>query len=355
LGIILLTVSEFTQGQSTLTRDSSLLKVGVFPSPPYVIQDIDGTLYGVSIDLWYHLADELNLNFEFEEYSDQLGLLRALDYAEVDLAINPMTINGARLKLFEAAHPFITTQIGVASSQSDLTRFRLFFSNLFSVNFLRFLGILLAMILVFGLIIWIAEKRRNPNQFKGLIDGFWWSVVTMTTVGYGDKAPQTVVGRVISVLWMFIAIILISSFTATIAATMTVNSLEAKLDRFQDIQDLGRIGTVDFSASKNHLLKSNLPVHVTYQDPLEGLQDLARNNIDIFVYDQSVLQYLIREHNLDGKVKMVPVTAGIEYRSFLFPQGSQLIDLVNPVLADRIMVDGWKKTLQKYHLVLDEL
>ena len=77
---------------------------------------------------------------------------------------------------------------------------------------------------------------------------------------------------------------------------------------------------MDFSASKNHLLKSNLPVHVTYQDPLEGLQDLARNNIDIFVYDQSVLQYLIREHNLDGKVKMVPVTAGKEYRSFLFPR-----------------------------------
>ncbi len=181
IGLILLSISSLTLGQGSV--DTTLLRVGVYLQPPYVIKHVDGTFYGVSIDLWHHLAGELDLNYQFAEHNDQLGLLRALNYSEVDLAINPMTINGPRLKLFEAAHPFITSEIGVATSRSN-HQFQLFLSSilssLVSMDFLRLMVLLLGMILVFGLIMWIAEKRKNPNQFKGLVDGFWWSVCQTT-------------------------------------------------------------------------------------------------------------------------------------------------------------------------------
>ena len=48
------------------------------------------------------------------------------------------------------------------------------------------------MVVLFGVgtLIWILERRKNPEHFspipvKGLGSAFWWSAVTMTTVGYG--------------------------------------------------------------------------------------------------------------------------------------------------------------------------
>ncbi|WP_238458012.1 potassium channel family protein [Alkalihalobacterium alkalinitrilicum] len=60
-------------------------------------------------------------------------------------------------------------------------------------------------------------------------DGLWWSIVTATTVGYGDISPTTGIGRVIAVLLMMFGIGLIGMVTGAIA-TYFINGEEKKED-----------------------------------------------------------------------------------------------------------------------------
>ena len=59
------------------------------------------------------------------------------------------------------------------------------------------------------------------SQFEtdfSLDDAFWWSVVTITTVGYGDMVPTTVGGRIVATCMMFLGIGFLGMFTASIAS-----------------------------------------------------------------------------------------------------------------------------------------
>ena len=61
--------------------------------------------------------------------------------------------------------------------------------------------------------------------FKGWFEGFWWSFISMTTVGYGDKTPRSVAGRLFSVLWISIGIIAYGLLTGIVYSEVNeVNS-----------------------------------------------------------------------------------------------------------------------------------
>lgn len=70
-------------------------------------------------------------------------------------------------------------------------------------------------IILFGAIgIYFTEKNITVDS---LPDAVWWSFVTATTVGYGDIAPSTVIGRIIAVILMLVGIGAIGMLTGTIA------------------------------------------------------------------------------------------------------------------------------------------
>ncbi|WP_455359377.1 potassium channel family protein [Streptomyces sp. SYSU K21746] len=74
-------------------------------------------------------------------------------------------------------------------------------------------------LLMFGSLAVLSVERDAPGgNIKNLGDAVWWSFTTMTTVGYGDHAPTTGLGRVLAVGLMLSGIALLGVVTANIAA-----------------------------------------------------------------------------------------------------------------------------------------
>ncbi|MGW7818081.1 potassium channel family protein [Streptomyces puniciscabiei] len=74
-------------------------------------------------------------------------------------------------------------------------------------------------LLMFGSLAVLSVERDSPNgNIRTLGDAVWWSFTTMTTVGYGDHAPTTGLGRMIAVGLMLSGIALLGVVTANIAA-----------------------------------------------------------------------------------------------------------------------------------------
>ncbi|MEL7059297.1 MAG: ion channel [Acidobacteriota bacterium] len=74
----------------------------------------------------------------------------------------------------------------------------------------------LLVLLVLSLLSALALSRLEPAT--ALDDWMWWSVVTLTTVGYGDVAPTSALGRMIGIVLMVSGIGVLSAFTASIAS-----------------------------------------------------------------------------------------------------------------------------------------
>ena len=65
----------------------------------------------------------------------------------------------------------------------------------------------------------------EPGAFSNFKNSLWWTIVTMTTVGYGDMAPTTAGGRILAVMIMFFGISLIAIVTGTISSIFTTRKI----------------------------------------------------------------------------------------------------------------------------------
>jgi voltage-gated potassium channel len=75
--------------------------------------------------------------------------------------------------------------------------------------FARILFTLFAIIFIYSGLIYQVEHPVNPEGFDTFFDGFYFSIVTMTTVGFGDVTPVSKIGRLLTVLMILTGIALI--------------------------------------------------------------------------------------------------------------------------------------------------
>ena len=92
------------------------------------------------------------------------------------------------------------------------------FSKLYRKRFFQVVIVTLCVIFLSAAGVLYFEQVKGDSNIYSLWDGIWWAVVTMTTVGYGDKYPISPGGRVVGLILIFSGVGLMSLFTATIAS-----------------------------------------------------------------------------------------------------------------------------------------
>ena len=83
-----------------------------------------------------------------------------------------------------------------------------------------FLGSVLTLVLILGTMMYLIEGERN-DRFSSIPEGIYWAIVTMTTVGYGDVTPVTVVGKIVASMVMIMGYAIIAVPTGILTVELT--------------------------------------------------------------------------------------------------------------------------------------
>jgi len=205
-------------------------------------------------------------------------------------------------------------------------------------------------LLAAGALVWVFERRRNADEFggppiKGLGEALWWSGVTMTTVGYGDKAPKTLPGRIVGFVWMFASILVIATYTGSIASALTVDSLGSSIRSPDDLNGK-RVAALPDSTAAEALAELGARV-VEVATIEEGLARVDEGSAEALVHDAPIMRYKLKAH--DGDVSMLPIRFRRQSYAFALPSDSKLREPVNRALLHILSTDEWTR-LRARHL-----
>ena len=82
-----------------------------------------------------------------------------------------------------------------------------------------------------ALSMYFIESPHDDAQIKTLLDAFWWTFATTTTVGYGDIVPVTDLGRTVAMFYMFFGIAIGGMFISIIGTRYYKKRVEPKEDQ----------------------------------------------------------------------------------------------------------------------------
>ena len=329
---------------------SPKLRVGVVVAPPAYIKTAEGRWEGLSVDLWQAVAQRLGVPFEFREFSSIEALLDALEKKEIDV-IPAVSVQDRFEAVMDFSQSYLKSGLSIAVP-TEIVHHQWFkvIETLFSPHILKAIGLLFLLSLIMGMIVWLFEKQRNSEMFgdgyvNGIGHGIWWAMVTMTTVGYGDKSPKTLGGRIFALIWMIFSVVFIASFTATITTQLTISGLKGKVRGFNDLYDV-RVGCLPGSEAAYFLAKKGVAV-IPFENIEKGMLAVDDHRIDAFVQDEHILRYLAKRE-FPGRVQVVGGTFDEYFVSIALRQHSPLRKPLNVALLKFMKTESWIEILNRY-------
>lgn len=325
------------------------LVVGVTEVPPFVMRTPDGEWRGISIELWGRAAD--NLGYEYEIRPMAFGaLLDAVAAGSVDVAVGALTMTAERERRFDFTHPFFSTGLAIAVPAEQGSGWFGVLRRFLSWQFLSVVLALAGLLLLVGFVVWLLERRVNPDEFgghgaRGIGASFWWAAVTMTTVGYGDKSPRSLGGRLVGIVWMFAALIIVSAFTAAMTTALTISNLDRAIQGPGDLRNV-TVATVAETSSEAYLRRKRIDYRA-FPDLTAAVEAVAVGGMDAVVYDDPLLRYRAGELAGPG-VEILPGVFAEEDYAFALPSGSPLREPLSTQLLALTTGDAWRDLRYTY-------
>jgi ABC-type amino acid transport substrate-binding protein len=200
-------------------------------------------------------------------------------------------------------------------------------------------------------VIYFIERTSNDDNFggersiiRGIGAGFWWAGVTMTTIGYGDKAPVTFFGRAVALLWMLIAMGVTSVLTAGIISAMG-GSYSKTLDIPDDLRDM-KVAAVEGSHAAAYLNEENVSFQ-SYQSLKEALKAVENEQPEVVVSSVPLLKYTI-DNSQNITLKIQPLKLNPQYFALGMREENDLQEDINREVLRVIKTDQWQKQLERY-------
>ena len=323
------------------------LVVATKVAPPFVIKRPDGTLHGISIDLWRRVADQLHLHYRFSEQPTVQALISGTATGSFDAAIAAVTVTAARDRIVDFTQPFYATGLGVAVPTGE-SRWVSITRTLMSFGFFQAVLVLLGIAILVGFVVWLLERRTTEHfggGAKGLGTGLWWSATAMTQSGAAENAPATLFGRVVAVCWMIASVIVIAVFTAGITSTLTKRELQGVVHGLDDLRSV-RVGAPAGSETVDYLDRERI-AHRDFSAPKQGLKALQAGTLDAFVYDKPLLIWLVLG-DFSSTLRVLDITFDKQNYAIVLPKGSPLRPMLNRSLLEQTESDWWSQTLFQY-------
>ncbi|KAF0045958.1 hypothetical protein F2P81_002487 [Scophthalmus maximus] len=267
----------------------SLIITTILEEPYVMLKKSDKALVGndrfegFCIDLLKELSHILGFTYEIrlvpdgrygsqDEKGQWNGMIRELIEHRADLAVAPLTITYMREKFVDFSKPFMSMGISILYRKPNTTNSGFFsFLNPMTPDIwvyilLAYLGVscVLFVIARFSPYEWYDAHPCNPgsdvveNNFT-LLNSFWFGVGSLMQQG-SELMPKALSTRIIGGIWWFFTLIIISSYTANLAAFLTVERMDSPVDSADDIAKQTKIeyGVVKDGATMSFFKKSKV-------------------------------------------------------------------------------------------------
>lgn len=336
----------FEKASFPASLDGKVLKVAICEEAPFAfLKKESGSYEGISIDVWEFIARKNALSFKYIPVTREEGI-RGVSEGRYDLLLGgiPDFVQEEGI-LVEYTVPFYVSGLGIAVSGEDT--FKIILSYLTSWDFFKIIFFLIVFLGVQAVTVWVFERKKNPSYKRslwgGLGNGFWWSAGL--TSGLGVDSVISTGAKSVSIVWMFVAVVIVNIFTGIVSSELTVGKLGLHV---QSINDLERLDVICLNETVSKQFLENHFISCKSVNSLEeGFNLLKHNKSQALIYDEPTLKYMMNKSHFQN-IKFIPAGLVNQYYSFMVPRGSAILYFLNQEILELLGMEEIRMILVKY-------
>lgn len=331
--------------------ESQPLRIAVYDLAPYGSVGPDGEFQGVSVELWRRVAEEFGRQYRLTPVAQMDAILAGLEQGRFDAAIGAITITPERAARVDFSYPAHRSGVAVALRNESGPVSALVAYALVAVQLSSLIAAIFGLLLAIGVAMWFIERPSRSaaapeSSVVTLRDGIYWAVVTMTTVGYGDKTPKTPVGRFVAIVWMLSSVALVSLLSASLVSRLTAEQVESSAPFTESDLAGKRLAAVAFSSGAEYLDALRLP-HAKYGALREALAAVAEGDADAVVNSVGALRYMVAAR-FPRALRIPNSLLAPAYMAIALPENSPLKKPIDRALMRITGSPEWRSLEDRY-------